>query len=63
MKIQVGFKTPDALDCALETVEHESDEEFSKAEAVLRKYIRYAECITVEFDTETGEAKVLPLNL
>jgi hypothetical protein len=29
------------------------------AEAVMKQYVAYSECITVEFDTETMEAKVI----
>ena len=56
-KIHVGFKTPDAAYYALQDIQDEEKRE--EAEAIIDKYVKYGECLTVEFDTETGEAKVL----
>lgn len=56
MKVIVRFKTPDALYYALEGQEEEDKAAIKK---VAEKYISYGECISIEFDTETGEARVL----
>jgi len=61
MKILLGFKTPDVM---YEATRHfgVSEEEEERANAVsriLRKWIQYGECVTIEFDTEKGTATVL----
>lgn len=75
MKIRVTFKTPDAVDNAVEEAVEGvlagadmDDDEADGAFEVLRdgatqavaKWVRYGECVTVEFDTEAGTATVLP---
>ena len=76
MKIKVTFKTPDAMEDALdrafpveisekETVEDDTYEEnrqaaMYEAEAQLNKFISYGECVIIEVDTETGTATVVP---
>jgi len=74
MKIRLGFKTPDVVEYAVrEAVEqemakvkdgHEDDVDADdlkyEAEQACKKFVKYGECITVEVDTDTGEAKVLP---
>ncbi len=57
MKIQLDFKTPDVADYALEEL---SEGDRAAAETVIAKYVEYGECLSVELDTETGEATVLP---
>lgn len=76
MKFTLTFKSPDALDQVLNScpkceehplyVEDCSDcanedirEDIREAAG---KFVEYGEYITVEFDTNTGTAKVLPLN-
>lgn len=65
--ITVTFKTPDTVDAAIgqyienaevsdEDMEYEMKE---KAEEVINKYVRWGECITIEFDLITGKATVL----
>lgn len=59
MKFALHFKTPDVLD----QIDHTQDED--KAEEAFnfaRKFVRYGECITVEFDTETETAIVRKCN-
>ncbi len=56
MKFSVYFKTPDALDYA---IEHMDEEEQIQARDFAGKFIEYGECITVEFDTEEGTATVI----
>lgn len=68
MKFQVSFKTPDAAEYAINGVlqygewadADERDELKSKLEATAEKFISYGECITVEFDSDTGTATVVP---
>lgn len=54
MIVTASFKTPDVLDYVLK---HEPDAE--GIEEKLSKWIKYGECITIEFDTEAMTAKVL----
>ena len=54
MKIQLTFKTPDVL-------EDLSESDRGVAKAVIAKYVEYDEYVTIELDTETGEATVLPV--
>lgn len=73
MKLQVVFKTPDAVEAAMEDAEHNCDgpnscpdcetEEWALYEAKLltKKFVRHGEYITVEFDTEAGTATVVPI--
>ena len=58
MKTIVSFKTPDATYYATEGM---TQEEKDKFQSVFDKYIEYDECIDVEFDTVTGEARVIPI--
>ena len=51
MKVQVYFKTPDAVYYALEDV---AEEDRPAAEAAMKKFVQYGEALTVEFDTEAG---------
>lgn len=57
MKIQITFKSPDALDYALENL---SEEEKETAKEVCKKWIEYEEYVTIEVDTEKKTAIVLP---
>lgn len=56
MKFSVYFKTPDALDYALDGL---SEDEEREARDFAGKFIEYGECITVEFDTEEGTATIV----
>lgn len=58
MKFTVTFKTPDAVDYAIEDL---SEEEQEEAKETARKFVEYGEYITVKFDTETQTATVVPL--
>jgi len=64
MKLRVTFKTPDAMRYAI--IEACGKVDIEKREALLEslnytanRYVRYNECITVEFDTETQGATVV----
>jgi len=56
-KVYIGFKTPDAAYYALQDIQDE--DERAEAEAVIDKFLKYGECVTLEFDIESGKAKVL----
>ena len=58
MKVTVTFKTPDAIDCALEGMDKKSTE-YKKAKKLLDKYIEYEEYAYLEFDVDKGTVKVL----
>lgn len=64
--ITITFKTPDAINDALEEAfgkeEDDTDEDAEdrgKARAFLEKYIKYGEVVTIEFNPEEGTARVL----
>lgn len=63
MRIGLTFKTPDALDSAVEDIvgkdEDETFELQDKARRALSKFIRYGEYVSIEVDIETGEATVM----
>ena len=59
MKFRLSFKTPDALDYL---DEHDADpEEVEAKKEFARRYIRYSEAITIEFDTEAETAVAVAL--
>jgi hypothetical protein len=59
MKIQITFKTPDAVFFALEDL---SEEEQEYAKQLLEKWVKYEEVVTVELDTDAKTLNVVPLN-
>ena len=69
-KIRIHFKTPDAVNYAL--IDHglmSSEDRYEgryegtaeDAEAVISKFVRYGELCTIEIDTETQTATVVPM--
>ena len=66
-KIRVVFKTPDAVDMAVQEAVQENtpvdiqDQAAEQIKKSLEKFVRWGEQITVEFDTEAGTATVIPL--
>jgi hypothetical protein len=63
VKIKFYFKTPDVLGYAMmdsfgNTEEDEEDKERVKKD--LEKWIQYQENVTLEYDTETKDMRVLP---
>ena len=56
MKFQLTFKTPDVLDQLGEVLE---ENERDEAAVTAKKYLRYGEYLSVEFDTETQDATVI----
>lgn len=63
MIFTLSFKTPDVVDGspADQTNEAYSEEQREEAAAVVEKFVRYKEYITIEFNTETKTATVVPL--
>lgn len=69
MKFRVTFKTPDAVDYAMQnalrydnSLDDEAAVELIHAmEDVAEKFVQWGECITIEFDTETQTATVVPV--
>lgn len=75
MKLQITFKTPNAIDDTLDELQccngpnfcpnyscpncEETDDKIYKARELLEQYIKYGELITIEFDTENGTATVI----
>lgn len=59
MKFQVTFKTPDAVQYALD--ELPADADWESAQKALDKFVEYNEYVRIEFDTETTTATVLPV--
>lgn len=55
MKIRVAFKTPDVLDYALENFQEDQRQEIKN---LLSRWIKWDECVTIEFDLEQMTAKV-----
>jgi hypothetical protein len=76
MKFRVTFKTPDALEYAAQEVsvvearqqaEHDGatfydaqGEAYDAAIEFGKKWVKYGEYVTIEFDTEAGTATVVP---
>lgn len=62
-KFIISFKTPDALSDAVTDLENDgfSEDEAAHAKNVAGRFIQYGEYAHIEFDTETGKAKVLPV--
>lgn len=68
MKLTIGFKTPDAVEYALDEYRDYSDgsddgreldeEEKEAAKEKLRRWISYGESVTIEFDLDKMTAKI-----
>ena len=56
MKITLNFKTPDVIDYALEDIEDKFLVE--KIKKSLSKWIKYGECVTLEYDSDDDTIKV-----
>lgn len=61
MKFRLTFKTPDVLEQIEEIEAYRKNEDGGSIHAVAQKFIHYGEYITIEFDTETETAEVVPL--
>ena len=62
MKFTVTFKTPDVTSDALAEYSLADGDEWTQDEMmqVMEKWIKWGENITIEFDTVTGTAEVMP---
>ena len=62
MKLKVTFKSPDALDCALTDARYNGAtmEDLDAVTQLTSRFLQYGEYVTIEFDTESGTATVLP---
>jgi len=58
MKVRVTFKMPDVMEQAYEGL---TQQEVNTVRRVAEKFIEYGEYVTVEFDTDKGTARVVPL--
>ena len=69
MKVRVTFKTPDALDYALEEAGFKNNEnldcpeedldKWEAAKKTISKWIKYGEVVTIEFDLDAKTARVV----
>lgn len=59
MKFTVTFKNPDAVDYAISDIAPTEKVAKEMKKATL-PWVQWGEYITVEFDTESGEATVVP---
>lgn len=61
MKFTVHFKTPDAANDAIDQLTEDgySEDNIEAAKEVLEKFLRWGECVLIEFDTHTQTAKVV----
>lgn len=60
MLFKVTFKTPDVVDSIIEDLGLEANKE-RELRNLTDKYIKYDEYITVEFNTDNGTVRVVPL--
>lgn len=56
MKVQLTFKTPDVADQL-------SKEEMQEFGTLIRKFVKYNEYVTIEFDSETQTVSVVDISL
>ena len=60
MQFRVSFKTPDAITDALSHLQESTDDEnYEQALEFARKFVKYDEYLTVEFDTDAGTCTVV----
>lgn len=64
MKLTIGFKTPDAIFYALQEATNDEGEELTEEEKEeieekLKRWIKYGESVSIEFDLDKMKAKVI----
>lgn len=59
MQIKIYFKTPDAVDYAIEDLNLSEDQEI-QAREIIKKWVNWGEEVCIQIDLETEEAIVLP---
>ncbi len=61
-KIRITFKSPDGVWDSLEEAGVDpNDVDNSEFAGVLAKFVEYNEFVTIELDSDTGEARVVPV--
>jgi len=60
MKLLATFKSPDAIFYALKEAGIDPNERPVEVADVLDTFVEFDEYVTIEFDTETGRATVIP---
>jgi len=61
MYVDVMFKTPDAVQTAIDRMGLSEDDR-ELAERQCKKWVQYGECVRIRIHLDTGEAEVLPAN-
>ncbi len=61
MKLKLQFKDPDGVWDSLNDCFADPNELPEDVEKALKRYIEFGEYVTIEIDTLTGEARVVPL--
>ncbi len=61
MILRITLKDPDGVWDALEEAFGDPIEMDPDAERYIKKYVRYKEYVTIEIDTVTGKARVVPV--
>lgn len=59
MKVRLSFKTPDVVDDAAKDIKDE--DERAKFKMLAGTFFEYGEYVEIEVDTETGTARVVPV--
>ena len=60
-KIQITLKDPDGVWDSVTSYGYDMNGLPDDVSAVVDKFVEYNEYVTIELDTETGEARVLPV--
>jgi hypothetical protein len=62
MTIRLTFKTPDVVHRAIQDAALDADgtEDREEIEKAVDKWVRWGEQVTIEVNTKTGEATVIP---
>jgi len=60
-KIEITLKDPDGVWDSVTRYGYDMNELEDDVSAVIDKFVEFNEYVTIELDTETGEARVLPL--
>jgi hypothetical protein len=58
MKFRAMFKTPDSIFYAIKDAT-EDDEKRAELDEFTEKWIKYGECVTIEFDTDAKTCTVM----
>ena len=61
MKVKLTLKDPDGVYEGLRDAGVDPNDPPAEVERVMRQYVEFSEYVTVEVDTNTGQARVVPL--